>query len=51
MNHHPDLFLHDYKQVMVTLIDHHDGGISEKDTALAAQIEALPHKKLDPDKK
>ena len=51
MNHHPDLFLHDYKFVTVSLVDHHDGGINEKDTALAAQIDALPHKKLDPDKK
>ncbi|MCC7360377.1 MAG: 4a-hydroxytetrahydrobiopterin dehydratase [Anaerolineales bacterium] len=51
MNHHPDLYLHDYKQVTISLIDHHAGGLSEKDAALAIQIEALPHKKPDPEKK
>lgn len=49
-NHHPDLLLHDYSQLTVSLVDHHDGGISEKCVKLASEIEALPHKKLDPDK-
>lgn len=49
-NHHPDLFLRDYSQVTVSLVDHHDSGISEKCAKLAAGIEALPHKKLDPAK-
>src|SRR5690349_13531080 len=45
--HHPDLFLHDFKELTVSIIDHHDGGISERCTALAKQIEALPQKKLE----
>ncbi len=43
-NHHPDVSLHDYNQVTLSLVTHSDGGITEKDVALAAQIEALPHK-------
>ncbi len=49
--HHPDLFLHDYSQLTVSVVDHHEAGISEKCTKLASEIEALPQKKLDPDKK
>src|SRR5262245_48562570 len=48
--HHPDLFLHDYKQLTVTIVDHHDGGISERCTKLAGEIEALPQKRLEPEK-
>lgn len=48
--HHPDVFLHDYSQVTVSVVDHHDGGISEKCTKLAAEIEALPQKKVEADK-
>ena len=44
MNHHPDLNLHGYKNVTVTLSTHSEGGITTKDFELAAQIEALPHK-------
>jgi 4a-hydroxytetrahydrobiopterin dehydratase len=42
--HHPDLRLHNYKQVTVELVTHSDGGLTAKDLDLAAQIEALPHK-------
>ena len=45
-NHHPDVHLHDYSQVTVSLVTHSEGGITEKDVALASQIEALPHKAL-----
>ena len=45
-NHHPDVSLHDYSQVTVSLVTHSEGGITEKDAALAAQIEGLPHKAL-----
>ena len=45
-NHHPDVNLHDYSQVTVSLVTHSEGGITDKDAALAAQIEALPHKAL-----
>ena len=44
-DHHPDVSLHDYKRVTVSLSTHSEGGITEKDFALAAQIEALPQKK------
>ncbi len=43
-NHHPDVSLHDYNQVTLNLATHSEGGITEKDFALAGQIEALPHK-------
>jgi len=49
-NHHPDLLLHDYNQVTVSVVDHHEGGLSVKCAQLAHAIEALPHKKLDPAK-
>jgi 4a-hydroxytetrahydrobiopterin dehydratase len=44
-NHHPDLALHDYSKVTVSLVTHSEGGITERDFDLAAQIEGLPHKK------
>jgi len=43
-SHHPDVSLHDYSQVTVSLVTHSEGGITEKDVALATQIQALPHK-------
>lgn len=45
-NHHPDISLHGYKNVTVTLSTHSEGGITEKDFALAEQIGALPQKQL-----
>lgn len=39
--HHPDLRLHDWKQVEVTLSTHAIGGLSENDFILAAKIEAI----------
>jgi len=44
-NHHPDVSLHAYSKVTVSLSTHSAGGITEKDFDLAAQIESLPHKK------
>ena len=44
-NHHPDLSLRDYSQVTVDLVTHSEGGLTERDFALAAAIDALPHKK------
>ena len=49
-NHHPDVSLHGYNQVTINLVTHSEGGLSEKDAALASAIEALPHKKTDPSK-
>lgn len=39
-NHHPDLEIH-YNRVRVALSTHSEGGITAKDTALAAEIEGL----------
>jgi 4a-hydroxytetrahydrobiopterin dehydratase len=38
-NHHPDLDIR-YRKVRVALSTHDEGGITDKDFALAAQIEA-----------
>ena len=41
-NHHPDLTIN-YKRVGVSLATHDEGGITEKDFALAAEIEKKAH--------
>ncbi len=41
MDHHPDLFLHDYKYVTVTSITHSEGKITEKDYKLTGDIDKL----------
>jgi 4a-hydroxytetrahydrobiopterin dehydratase len=40
-NHHPDILVHDYKHVRLTLSTHSEGGITENDFALAAAIDAI----------
>jgi len=40
-NHHPDIFVHDYKHVRLTLSTHSAGGLTENDLALAATIDGL----------
>jgi 4a-hydroxytetrahydrobiopterin dehydratase len=40
-NHHPDIFVHDYKHVRLTLSTHSAGGITENDLALAQAIDGL----------
>jgi 4a-hydroxytetrahydrobiopterin dehydratase len=40
-NHHPDILVHDYKHVRLTLSTHSAGGITENDFALAAMIDGL----------
>jgi 4a-hydroxytetrahydrobiopterin dehydratase len=40
-NHHPDILVHDYKHVRLTLSTHSDGGITENDFALAQTIDGL----------
>lgn len=37
--HHPDIFLHDYKHVTITLSTHSIGGLSENDFILATKID------------
>ena len=39
--HHPDMNLHSYKKVLVTLSTHAIDGLSENDFILAAKIDAL----------
>jgi len=40
-NHHPDILVHGYKHVRLTLSTHSAGGISENDFALAGMIDGL----------
>ncbi|HEV2819751.1 MAG TPA: 4a-hydroxytetrahydrobiopterin dehydratase [Solirubrobacteraceae bacterium] len=40
-NHHPDLFVHGYKRLRVTLSTHSEGGVTENDLAMARRIDAL----------
>ncbi len=40
-NHHPDIFIHDYKHVRLTLSTHSAGAITENDFALAQAIDSL----------
>ena len=41
-NHHPDLLIHDWKHLSISLMTHDQGGITDNDFALIAQIDALP---------
>lgn len=41
MQHHPDIYMHDYKEVTISTTTHETGTITEKDHALAAAIDAL----------
>lgn len=40
-DHHPDLFLHSYNKVKVTLSSHDKGGVTERDIKLAQEINTL----------
>lgn len=40
-DHHPDLFLHDYKQVRVELMTHAINGLSRNDFIVAAKINEI----------
>jgi len=42
--HHPDLAIRGYNKLTITLITHSAGGLTEKDIALARQIQALPQR-------
>ena len=43
-DHHPDLNLHGYNKLTVTLSTHSEGGVTIKDVHLAEQIEAIPRR-------
>ena len=40
-NHHPDILLHGWNKVRLTLSTHSQGGLTESDFALARQIDEL----------
>jgi 4a-hydroxytetrahydrobiopterin dehydratase len=40
-NHHPDILVHDYKHVRLTLSTHSESGITENDLDLARTIDGL----------
>ena len=40
-DHHPDILVHDYKHVRLTLSTHSAGGITENDFGLAGTIDGL----------
>jgi 4a-hydroxytetrahydrobiopterin dehydratase len=39
LNHHPDIFLHSYNKVKISISTHSEGGVTEKDFYLAKKIE------------
>jgi 4a-hydroxytetrahydrobiopterin dehydratase len=40
-NHHPDILLHGWNKVRLTLSTHSEGGLTDADFALARQIDEL----------
>jgi 4a-hydroxytetrahydrobiopterin dehydratase len=40
-NHHPDILVHAWKEVRLTLSTHSQGGLTDADFQLAAQIDGL----------
>lgn len=41
-NHHPDILIHGWNKVRLTLTNHSAGGLTQADFDLAGTIEALP---------
>jgi len=41
MNHHPDLFLHSWNKLKISISTHSEGGVTERDFKLAKKIESL----------
>jgi 4a-hydroxytetrahydrobiopterin dehydratase len=40
-NHHPDILVHGWNRVRLTLSTHSEGGLTDADFALAGQLDAL----------
>jgi 4a-hydroxytetrahydrobiopterin dehydratase len=41
-NHHPDILVHGWNKVRLTVTNHSAGGLTPADFALAAEIDTLP---------
>ena len=41
VNHHPDIFIHSWNKVKITISTHSEGGITKKDFQLAEKIEGI----------
>jgi 4a-hydroxytetrahydrobiopterin dehydratase len=41
MDHHPDIFIHSWNKVKITISTHSEGGITKKDFQLAEKIEGV----------
>jgi 4a-hydroxytetrahydrobiopterin dehydratase len=41
MDHHPDIFLHDWNKVKITVSTHSAGGVTDNDFQLAQKIENI----------
>jgi 4a-hydroxytetrahydrobiopterin dehydratase len=41
MNHHPDILLHGWNGVRLSLMTHSEGGLTENDFAMAARFDEL----------
>jgi 4a-hydroxytetrahydrobiopterin dehydratase len=41
MNHHPDIFMHSWNKVKITISTHSEGGVTGKDFILAKSVEGL----------
>lgn len=40
MDHHPDILLHSWNKVKISISTHSEGGVTEKDFALAKRIDS-----------
>ncbi len=41
-NHHPDILVHGWNKVRLTLSTHSEGGLTDADHALARRIDEVP---------
>jgi len=41
MDHHPDILIHSYKKVLITLTTHSEGKVTDLDHQLASKIDAI----------
>jgi 4a-hydroxytetrahydrobiopterin dehydratase len=42
VNHHPDIFVHGWNKVKLSLTNHSAGGLTEADFAMAGRFDQLP---------